>query len=396
MNRLRNVAMSVLAFMASIAMMCASQTIAAAAISGGNDELKAVISNVRVSDVGTHTADVAFDWSIDGISTDQIVGICFIVDVNRITAITPMDSQGIGLGAKSYSLPCEGGVGDDVEQDGQKDDPYVSKEHELTLPNELGQMYTAATYQGQQFYRYAVDQWDGRSLSGTAVISLAGLEAGTLYGNTVTVNSVPDPNPLWPIVERFNALWQAGIRETTAVDVRTLYAGLELTTKADGQTSRFMASKVADFKTIAEQQSDRAAVYRAYNPNQKMGSSHLYTTNRQEYDHAVQAGWTAEGEAFYTVDDPTAAPVYRLYNPYDGSHHYTAAPKEQALLLAQGWRDEGIGWRIPADASNDVFRLYNPNTGEHLFTVDSREQANALAAGWGDEGIAFKVYAGNA
>ena len=74
------------------------------------------------------------------------------------------------------------------------------------------------------------------------------------------------------------------------------------------------------------------------------------------------------------------------------SHHYTTEAGEKDYLVSQGWRDEGVGWRVAADADAPVFRLYNPYTGEHLFTVSQAEKDNAIQAGWNDEQVAFKAY----
>ena len=43
---------------------------------------------------------------------------------------------------------------------------------------------------------------------------------------------------------------------------------------------------------------------------------------------------------------PTSSgtPVYRLYNPYVGDHHFTVSSQERDALVSAGWTDEGIGW----------------------------------------------------
>ena len=58
-------------------------------------------------------------------------------------------------------------------------------------------------------------------------------------------------------------------------------------------------------------------------------------------------------------------PVYRLYNPYSGDHHYTTNAGEWDALAKTGWRKEGIGWfgvkvasSKPSDGGNA-----KPNTG---------------------------------
>lgn len=48
-------------------------------------------SNVRVSDVGAQTANVSFDYKIDLAQVDEIKDVCFSIEVQRITDITPIE-----------------------------------------------------------------------------------------------------------------------------------------------------------------------------------------------------------------------------------------------------------------------------------------------------------------
>ncbi|KFI53822.1 alkaline phosphatase [Bifidobacterium callitrichos] len=137
----------------------------------------------------------------------------------------------------------------------------------------------------------------------------------------------------------------------------------------------------------------RAAVYRAFNPNETRGGSHLYTTSYAEYSALVRAGWKGEGEQFQTTSDTKAKPVYRLYNKNDGSHHYTLSEKEKNNLVKAGWKYETIAWYVTDDAPDSVFRIYNPNSGEHVLTLSETEVNSAVKAGWNNEGVSFKAYA---
>ena len=56
------------------------------------------------------------------------------------------------------------------------------------------------------------------------------------------------------------------------------------------------------------------------------------------------ADWKAEGVAWY-VPVSSAKPVYRLYNPNAGDHHYTMSVAERDFLVSVGWNDEGVGER---------------------------------------------------
>ena len=49
------------------------------------------LSNVRVSDVGAQTANVSFDYKIGPAQVDEIKDVCFSIEVQRITGITPIE-----------------------------------------------------------------------------------------------------------------------------------------------------------------------------------------------------------------------------------------------------------------------------------------------------------------
>jgi uncharacterized repeat protein (TIGR02543 family) len=130
-------------------------------------------------------------------------------------------------------------------------------------------------------------------------------------------------------------------------------------------------------------------VYRLYNPNSGL---HHYTTSAQERDALVKLGWKSEGASFNAAKQGSAAglvPVYREYNPHNGNHNWTANKKEHDQLVSLGWKDEGIAWYVPAAGPVKVLRLYNPNSGEHVYTTSAKEYAAVGKAGWHQEGLAW-------
>ena len=84
-------------------------------------------------------------------------------------------------------------------------------------------------------------------------------------------------------------------------------------------------------------------------------------------------------------------PVYRLYNPNAGDHHYTTSAGERDALVRVGWRDEGIGWYSSDRRLVPLYRQYNPNarTGTHNYTASGGERDHLLRVGWRDEGIGW-------
>nr|WP_276886551.1 hypothetical protein [Allobaculum stercoricanis] len=135
---------------------------------------------------------------------------------------------------------------------------------------------------------------------------------------------------------------------------------------------------------------------RLYNPN---SGEHFYTANIKEKEALVALGWKDEGYGWVAPstdsnDDKKGNPVFRLYNPNAGDHHYTMSDTEVKTLVAYGWKDEGTGWY---SASNDadkvtVYRQYNPyanGAGSHNYTTNKAENDYLVSLGWVYEGAAW-------
>ena len=135
---------------------------------------------------------------------------------------------------------------------------------------------------------------------------------------------------------------------------------------------------------------------RLYNPN---SGEHFYTANIKEKEALVALGWQDEGYGWVAPstdsnDDKKGNPVFRLYNPNAGDHHYTMEANEVKTLVAYGWKDEGTGWY---SASNDadkvtVYRQYNPyanGAGSHNYTTNKAENDYLVSLGWVYEGAAW-------
>ena len=93
-------------------------------------------------------------------------------------------------------------------------------------------------------------------------------------------------------------------------------------------------------------------------------------------------GWTAPR---------SGSPVYRLYNPGLGDHHYTPNYSEAYMLIAyNGWNYEGIGWY--SGGTVPLYRQYNPGlrVGQHNYTASAYERDQLVRYhGWRDEGIGW-------
>lgn len=130
-------------------------------------------------------------------------------------------------------------------------------------------------------------------------------------------------------------------------------------------------------------------VYRFYIPQTY---SHFWTTDVNERDNMINAGYDYEGVAWYSSSNTSDLPVYRLYAPSINQHLYTTDVNEKNNLVASGgWNDEGISQYVSLTAnSQPVYRLYAPSLGVHLFTADTTERSRLLSSGnWNDEGVAW-------
>ena len=153
------------------------------------------------------------------------------------------------------------------------------------------------------------------------------------------------------------------------------------------------ATAVAALCAFAPATAMAADLYRCYN---SATGEHLYTTHKEEVVKLYHSGWTWETQQ--TTELPSdGTPVWRLFDPSNGDHHYTADANEVRVLTTEkGWQYDFDGQ--PAFYSSDkgngepVYRIYNtraPRFG-HLFTSDAHERSVWLnAGGWNDEQVGW-------
>lgn len=130
-------------------------------------------------------------------------------------------------------------------------------------------------------------------------------------------------------------------------------------------------------------------VYRFYIPQTY---SHFWTTDVNERDNMINAGYDYEGVAWDSSSNTANTPVYRLYAPSINQHFYTTSVSEKNNLVASGgWNYEGISQYVSQTAnSQPVYRLYAPTLGVHIYTADPYERSQLLSSGgWNDEGVGW-------
>lgn len=93
--------------------------------------------------------------------------------------------------------------------------------------------------------------------------------------------------------------------------------------------------------------------------------------------------------SFRIIKKVAGIPMFRLYNPYTGEHHYTASAVERDAISAIGWSYEGVGWIAPAEGGEPVYRLYNAYADDHHYTLSAEERDAMVSVGWTYEGVGW-------
>ncbi|WP_033506828.1 hypothetical protein [Bifidobacterium porcinum] len=235
------------------------------------------LRNVKVSDVGAHTADVSFDWDLSyllngkrsgsykdlgydigwkvdyvsggedyhqayGAAVDpakDIDGVCFAIGVGRATSVTPAGDHDPDT-IYYDSLDCG---------DSDPTSPYTGVANDKMTPEDYQRITgtrTCELYQGGKVTGPSFNQYSTRSLAeagakpgtlkGHVDMALTGLDASTLYGNTKDTADMDTfygsiflggNNSLNDAAGRasFN-LYKKGMRTATKVDIRSLRLGV--------------------------------------------------------------------------------------------------------------------------------------------------------------------------
>lgn len=133
-------------------------------------------------------------------------------------------------------------------------------------------------------------------------------------------------------------------------------------------------------------------MYRLYQPSNR---EHFYTASKYERDILVSKhSWKYEGIG-WVAPKKSSTPVFRLYNPVLRDHHYTASKYERDVLVDKnGWKYEGIGWYSSDTKRVPLYRLFNPDlsSGSHNYTASQYEKRVLIKRGWKYEGIAWYGY----
>ncbi len=133
------------------------------------------------------------------------------------------------------------------------------------------------------------------------------------------------------------------------------------------------------------------SMFRLYNPN---NGEHFYTAIAFERSTLISNYWDYEGVA-WKAPGSSDTPVYRLYNKYSGEYHYTLNAAEKDMLVGRGWNYEMVGWYSDDAKTIPLYRIYNPKAkgkyeaGSHHYTTSAAEKNYVVQQGWVDEGIGW-------
>ena len=384
---------------------------AAPAANGQQVDGNVTVSNVKVSDIGAHTANISFDYAIDPSLLPQIKSVCFATSLTKITQATATETTpGVGSAA-TPDVSCSGTSDDELTQDAYES-IYGFHDNQVTLE---GKSYGSVTE--QSFYRYYTDSWDGKA-NGTFNVALIGLADNATYGNTEHASWGMN----WPDMLQFIALRKASdggkLNVRTAVDVRQMYAGLHIELQnGDVVPLGSNAKPVPDFTTTAEPSSKPTAPdlteqnkgnVTVPNGTVNAGSvARIYVENlAKECAAKVDAGencfWYSyiysdpvrltgpEGSPYVTIQkDDAGKYYYEVFIPadYTGAHKIALQDDKGTI---QGWTDVTVNEKAPTTADKtalnkaieDASKLAKADYTETTWTpfASALDAAKAVAA----------------
>ena len=220
------------------------------------------VGTPAVSEVGSHTANVSFTYSIDPSILPKVASVCFAVEVMRVTSIKPINLPQFGGNPRYSEVNCQGGTSDGDLTAGSYQSIFGAKTSPVKIGDEV-EVESEST--GQYFMAYDTDLWN-HAASGTVQMPVIGLQSNTKYGNTY--NDVINLNPgyvdsQWKLLEATQDVCKLADPTGASlacsntydqqVDVRSLYAGMRIVLK-DGSAINFgqTAKAIDGFTTKSE------------------------------------------------------------------------------------------------------------------------------------------------
>lgn len=208
----------------------------------------------------------------------------------------------------------------------------------------------------------------------------------------------PTPNPTIQAVEEYTNPATGEVMLDKIIVPESDSVGTKIVKQSDGSVT-VTDSELGEAKSVSPAVFAEGQVYRLYNPHT---GEHFYTKNPQERDALASMGWSYEADQTtktISASEEGAAPVYRVYNPNSGLHHYTTDKQEALMLKTLGWSYEGISlyaYDKHYTKGTPTYRVYCPfpdanGQNQHIYTTSIGEVGALVALGYIDEGIAWRV-----
>ena len=203
-------------------------------------------SNVRVGNIGAHTANIAFNLNIDKKKMSQISRLCIIIDTQKFTSIQ-LTGERPGMSSHLPDYPCVDTTADNQSSSSSYENTYGLKNIKMINSYNSKEYGKAEFYNFQEYYEIDLDG----TASGELNLPIFGLQENSRYGNF----------GLWDRVEilednlRYLLTQQADKSNTgkAAVDACQLTLGAHVE-YLDGSVETFgeNAIRIPDFTTIRE------------------------------------------------------------------------------------------------------------------------------------------------
>jgi len=197
-------------------------------------------------------------------------------------------------------------------------------------------------------------------------VQLSGLQPSTKYEYQILTTS--------------NKVRTAGQFDTPAAGAATTAS--TTTTTSASTAAADQSGMVANTDTRAA--NGRVTLYRSVNT---ATGAHSFTSSQSD----VPTGFQVQGVTGYLVGRQTGsktAPLYGLSHA-NGDFFYTTDANERQQALQAGWQDKGIIGYIATNQQTGtipMYRMDNAN-GMHFYTTDANERAQAASQGWQDRGV---------
>jgi hypothetical protein len=205
-------------------------------------------------------------------------------------------------------------------------------------------------------------------------VQLAGLQPSSKYEYQILTTS--------------NKVRSAGQFDTPAAGAATTASTTPTTSTMASATTPTQGGMVPNAAETSSQHG-RVTLYRAVNPT---SGAHTFTSSQSD----VPSGYQMQGVAGYLIGKQSGtktAPLYAMTHA-NNDYFYTTDANERQQAIQAGWTDKGVIGYIATNQQTGtvpMYRMTGPN-GLNFYTSDPGERAQAATQGWKDVGIVGYIW----